>query len=1232
MKRARALSNEAKFHAEWLGMLQPDGLVLSVPVLEDTAVFVRHGAPVQEAFRLATPEDALPDLATLARWLDWPERFRDAEKASSLAVDLPDLGATLRADLALVDGDAVLALVQWAQDDPDDPGDARWPTSTAERFERLLTARGVPVGVLVWPDAVRLVYAPAGEAPGRLTFPVTAMRAADGRVLVDALQTLLGAQRLWNAPAGKSLRELLVESRKRQEQVTNELAEQVEDALRTLVRGFDTANGRTNGALLQGVEPSQVYDGLTTVMLRLVFLLYAEDRGLLPVDHPLYEAHYSVLGLAERLIADRVAYAEAMDRRFGAWARLCAVFRLAFTGARHRDLQIPPRQGDLFDPGRHPFLEGRVTSNWRQDRANLPPIDDGVIADVLDRLIHLGGQRISYRNLEIEQIGSVYEALMGFEVRRVAGPAVLLRSGVVVELPALRVSDDRVRTLADALDEKPAKVTARVPELAAFRLGEDVGADFDRLRAALAPLSDADAPPIVAGDHYLQPGEERRRTGSHYTPRSLTEPIVAKTLGPVLDRDGPPTPADILALKVCDPAMGSGAFLAEACRYLARRLVEAWARTNTTPVEARKGNAELVARRAVAERCLYGVDKNPRAVQLARLSLWLVTSARELPFTFVDHALKEGDALIGLDLQQASSFSFDRKGDAPLWTGRFESAMASAARTRAKISERQQELRFVHDQQKTYLQMADEEVWDERRVADLIIAAAWPGGSAKDVNKRLARLGGLARAWYPNEARDPLPEEGETAIAALDEAGLRPFHWWMEFPEVFQRKTSGFDAVIGNPPFGGKNTISATSGAGYIPLLRWEWPHAHGNADLASYFFLRATSILRPGGCFGLVATNTIAQGNTRETGLQHLVNDGGVVLYEAIVDMPWPVGGAAVIVDVVHGCIGKWTGPFRLGGNEVSGLSSALTAGEELGDPVPLAANDGKGFIGSYVLGMGFTLTPAEAAAHISREPRNAEIVKPYIGGQELNSSPDLAHERFVIDFGDRTLAEAEQWPELLSIVRTKVKPERDAQNRESRQRYWWHFAEKAPNLYRAIAPLQRCLVCARVSKHLMFAFQPADRVLSEATVVFAYDDWYTFGLLQSWAHQHWVHQPGLASSMKMDLRYTPSTCFATFPFPNASKAKRNVVGTAGEALYNARFAIMQRDRIGMTKVWNRLLDPDDQEPDIVELRRLRDAMDRAVLDAYGWSDLAPTDKDAIVTRLRKLNAQRAAAEKRGT
>jgi hypothetical protein len=284
-----------------------------------------------------------------------------------------------------------------------------------------------------------------------------------------------------------------------------------------------------------------------------------------------------VRALHAKLTADAARYPDTMEERRGAWARLLVLFRLVHKGGG--DGFVMGRGGDLFDPRLYPFLMGQDGSD---DRPAPAPVSDGCILGVLDKLLVLDGERLSYRTLDVEQIGSVYETVMGFTVETMRGPALALRAGKndkvpvfvdLAELAALKGSE-RQKRLKDSYDVKlPDKVAKAV---AAAKTQAE-------LEAALKPRVDERASPGAMlkppGAPLLQPTDERRRTGSHYTPRTLTEPIVRHALEPTFERlrlDA--KPEEVLALKVCDPAMGSGAFLVEACRQLAARLVKAWTR------------------------------------------------------------------------------------------------------------------------------------------------------------------------------------------------------------------------------------------------------------------------------------------------------------------------------------------------------------------------------------------------------------------------------------------------------------------------------------------------------------------------------------------------------------------------------------------------------------------------------------------------------------------------------
>ncbi|MCH7699492.1 MAG: N-6 DNA methylase, partial [Chloroflexi bacterium] len=418
-------------------------------------------------------------------------------------------------------------------------------------------------------------------------------------------------------------------------------------------------------------------------------------------------------------------------------------------------------------------------------------------------------------------------------------------------------------------------------------------------RVSPRSMDAAGTPRLMApGALYLQPGEERRRTGSHYTPRELTEPIVRTTLRPVLEALGErPTPEQILDLKVCDPAMGSGAFLVETCRQLAERLVTAWEVHDAMPEMPPDEEPLLHARRLVAQRCLYGVDKNPFAVNLAKLSIWLVTLAKDHAFTFIDHALKHGDSLVGLTKKQIAAFHWktDTGPAMDLFEDKLKQDIEEALGWRDALQGLDE---GDYNQKKEAWWEAENALADARLIGDLAVAAFF--GVDKDEAREELRnqYHSKVEAWRANEAhRHEL--EGIVEELRGGEKPVPPMHWEIEFPEVFGRENPGFDAMVGNPPFLGGTAISRHFGRAYLDWLLSVHEAAHGNGDLVAHFYRRAFNHLRMNGTFGLIATNTIGQGDTRTTGLRWICTNHGEI-YSAQRRLKWP-GLAAVVVSVVH-------------------------------------------------------------------------------------------------------------------------------------------------------------------------------------------------------------------------------------------------------------------------------------------------------------------------------------------
>ncbi len=1102
------------------------------------------------------------------------------------------------------------------------------------RMERLLRHTRVPAGLIFNGTALRLVSAPTGENSGWLDFHVADMLQSAGRPICSAMRELLGQARLLSVPADKRLAALLHDSRKFQNEVSERLAQQVLHALYELLRGFQAAHDASKGELLgrQLVDdPDEIYRGLLTVVLRLVFLLYAEERDMLPQDEVFLGA-YAVSGLYERLREDAALHPDTMDQRYGAYAQLLALWRMVHDGARGPQMSLSPRHGDLFHPDRYPFLEGRGGEHGdiRQvgERVDPPLVSDGTIHRVLEKLIVLDAERISYRALDVEHIGSVYETMMGFRLETATGRSIAVKAAkkhgapATINIEELLAEDPskRAKWLRDRTDRK---LTPKVSK-AVQQVAPQTGGAIDDLHATLDSVIDKNATPdlVPAGAMVLQPSEERRRSGSHYTPRELTEPIVRIALEPIFSRlrdeaQGSLQPEQILDLKVCDPAMGSGAFLVEACRQLADALIESWRAHHIVPEIPPDEDETLFARRLVAQRCLYGVDRNPKAVDLAKLSLWLTTLAKEHPLTFLDHALRHGDSLVGLSIPQIQAFHW--KGDAPTFEEGFE-----ALKGRDHLATAAELRQFIREADDTVSDGELRELWDEaqteteevRQLGDLVLLAFFEGAKAREREDRRKQL---AESVLRGDTAQPQARLAELRNA---EQPLAPFHWEIEFPEVFDRNNPGFDSIVGNPPFLGGRNLSATQGEVYSKWLLATHEQTNGGADLVAHFFRRAFDLTRTCGTFGLIATNTIAQGDTRTSGLRWICQNDGEV-YSARRRVKWP-GVAAVIVSIVHISKGPVVVTKCLDDTVVEKITAFLFYRGGHQDPKRLAKNSAKSFQGSIVLGMGFTFDDSDRRGVASsldqmhnlihENPDNREVLYPYIGGEELNGSPTHEHHRYIMNFGENDQAYCiERWPQPFHIAEIRVRPERllkDANKYPRMVNEWWKYWNARPELYAATADLRCVLANSRVSHRLQYAFLPSNMVYADSLIIYPFETYAAFCTLQSRLHEAWALFFG--SSMKDDLRYTPSDCFETFPFPRDWET-RSDLETTGKEYYDFRSELMLRNDVGMTKIYNRFHDPYENDVDIERLRTLHAVTDRAVLAAYGWSDV-PTDCEFLL------------------
>lgn len=1295
--------SQSNHHHDWLALVEISGPFLAVPVLKET--FPQGPEELDAAKRkrlrqaydewreaLETDDPRFADLHSawidevLSRGLELDEDGRgDVLKrgdwcAAHLTVALPEHGVSLSPDFAVVgNGDQPLMLVHAYSQDVDLDATQKldgWASTPAERMVRLCRATGCRLGLVTNGERWMLVDAPVGAVT---TFASWYARIwAQEPVTLQAFVHLLGIRRFF-VDESERLPALFDRSLKFQDEVTDALGEQVRRAVEVLIQSLDKADQDRDRELLRGVKEAELYEAALTVMMRLVFLLSAEERGLLLLGDERYEANYALSTLRMQLRAESD---EILERRWDAWSRLLAVFRAVYGGIEHENLRLPALGGSLFDPDRFPFLEGRARgSEWRTDVAKPLPIDNRTVLLLLEAIQQFQGRTLSYRALDVEQIGYVYEGLLERTVKRTAE--------VMLELDATKNAQSPWVTLAE-LESARLDGAARLAELfqqrsgsSASRVRNDLARPVDdaladrilmachgdtALRDRIKPFghlvrTDSWGYPLVypAGAFIVTTGSDRRETGTHYTPKSLTEAIVAETLAPIAyvgPAHGTPradwalkSPAELLDLKICDPAMGSGAFLVQACRWLADRLVEAWAQAeaqgHTVGVDGRVADADanvevlprdteartIVARRLIAERCLYGVDLNPLAVELAKLSIWLVTLAKGRPFGFLDHNLRCGDSLLGIhQLDQLTQLSMNPTGQGQLrlFGQNVEQAVREAIELRQQL--RDMPIRDIRDVEVMAHLDADARRRLEvpERIADAFIGEVFAsGGGGAALENALASLAVQAGQVIDGD-RDVLVSMRRRSVAALstdlpaDKPARRPFHWPLEFPEVFVRERGGFDGMVGNPPFLGGQRITGVAGTAFR-----DWLVAHiaerrrGSADLVAYFFLRAWGLLREGGGFGLLAVNTIAEGDTRQVGLEAMVG-AGAVIHAAYPNEPWP-GKAAVVTSRVHVHKGEWSSERSLLGRPTPFISAFLSDREDW-SPERLKANEELAYQGSIVLGMGFVLSPDEARRMLDADPRNAEVIFPYINGDDLNSDPEQRPSRWVINFWDWPEERARKYVLPFERVLALVKPERDKlggnPSAEGRKRKWWLYGRDAKALYHSIgrghhferhpdgwSPSRsqppRVLAITRVSKTLAFSFVDSNIVFSDATVAFSLGRGRDFALLQSNIHAAFAWQH--ASRLKSDLRYSQTDALEPFAFPDGfSDAGNDPLDVLGDRLHQARIDVMRADRIGLTKLYNRFHTDTERDPRIKGLRALQREMDTAVARAYGWDDLA--------------------------
>ncbi len=1014
------------------------------------------------------------------------------------------------------------------------------------------------------------------------------------------------------------------------------LSKAVEQAIRDFANGFlaHPANDELRQAIADGkLKPETYYQHLLRLIYRLLFLLVIEERDLVfppsasSSQRDIYRRYYSLERL--RLLSEKRHLADKRHHDF--WLAMLATFRLFEAHGPGDKLGLAPLAGDLFSP------------------AAIGPLANAMLGNdvLLGCLRALGlyqhpdnGQtiRVNYAALNVEEFGSVYEGLLEYE---------------------------------------PVFLNFSPRPLAGEGQGERVG----NIEFTFAQ------------------GTQRAATGSHYTPDDLVQPLIKHSLDYLIaDKLKAPDPAKtLLELRVADISCGSGHILLAAARRIATEL--AIARTGE---EQPSPTAFRSAIRDVIRNCIYGVDLNPLAVELCKVALWLEAHNPGEPLNFLDHHIKCGNAIVGFARREEvergvpdeafATMPGDDKDTAALLRKRNKRERKDHEAGQLPLSPSLQKqlddiLRGWRDlatlpehtpdeieaKKARYLAFSQsEDAWFLNQIAAIPIAQFYLPKAADNLQKFVTDA--TYRRYWKGEMS---PQGQATAEAWAMAERKRFFHWFLEFPEIIGR--GGFDCILGNPPYLGGKALSGTYGHPFCEYVKWEYAPA-GLSDLVAYFIRRIYALLRPGGFTAFITTNSIKDGSIREDGLEQVLAQGGAINM-AVRGIKWP-GRANLVVSLVALHRGEWQGKRVLDGKNVPYISAYFEDSADAGEPKKLSENFDNVSTGTHFLGEGFLLTFDEAKNLIDAAPANREVIFTVINGQELNNHPEQEPSRCIVNFFDWPIERAEKFAEPYQIVEQKVKPERERLDEQTpvnkrRKQYWWQYAAAALPMYRRIEGAKRCFISTRTTKYLSFSTSSFDRVFLDSLNVFTTDRYDLYAIVQSTLHEVWARK--YSGALKQDLRYSPSNCFDTFPFPEGLWQTPNpVLANLGEHYHEHRRALMRQLWLGLTDIYNlfhtrdltptqvaKVSKPPHPNPlpagareslveagyqGILELRRLHRELDIAIRDAYGWPDLdlghdfievetlpendrvrytiSPANRKEVLKRLLAENHRRAALE----
>jgi methylase of polypeptide subunit release factors len=977
--------------------------------------------------------------------------------------------------------------------------------------------------------------------------------------------------------------------------IRNKLGDAVKGAILNLANGFikNPNNNELRAAFDNGtIDLGEYYRHQLRIIYRLLFLFVIEERNLVYADSKtpetkrfsqIYFNHYSLSRL--RKLAKKIVAPES-NRYHDLWKGLVSTFSLFEKKEIGEKLGIMSLQGDLFGYN--------AIANDYYDLHNCS-LSNSILLNIIKSLSYFENENqvliaVNYGGLDVEEFGSVYEGLLELQltINKIEGT-------------------------------------------------EEYSCNFDG-------------------------SGERGKSGSHYTPEELVQPLIKHSLEYLIEDRVKPykqkkvtkenTVTSLLQLKICDVACGSGHILLSAARRVALEIARIQSEEEQpNPLAIRKAMKDVV------RNCIYGVDKNPLAVELCKIALWLEAYNPGEPLNFLDHHIKCGDAIVGLaqrtELETGiadEAFKTLTGDDKEIAKGFRDKNIKERKQRAAKVSQLKADfekatddsLKTTNEEFMAFNKMPEntpEEIESKayaykrfiegegvnflKAMADTKVAQFFISKTAEnkdvlitDADFRLILSGN--RDWHDRKV-------AKAKAVAIEE---RIFHWFIEFPEVFSQ--GGFDCILGNPPFLGDRKLKEAYGELFLEWIRYNFTKG-ATVDLVVYFFLRINSIIKNNGFQSLISTNTVSQGKARELGLEKIVANGSVMNH-AVKGMKWP-GLAAVEVSLITIFKGVWIGKYYLNGNETNQISPFLDTADNTGTPFPLASNHGKSYQGSIILGMGFILEPNEAERFYKLNPRNREVIFPYLNGDDLNNNPLQKPTRMVINFFDWTKDKASEYSEPFNLLEEKVKPERWENPDDEKYPFWFHWRPRN-EMYRSINQLNRVLVSCRVSKYVNQSFVEPGAIFDVATSVVMRSEFWEFAFLQSSLHDQWAWK--YASTLESRIRYVNVDCIDTFPIlESISSEMKEKIDLIGESYHEHRRMLMLNMQLGLTKTYNlfhsnaindKLLNENDKQvtslkkhlektentisfneaiKDILKLREIQIQMDTLILEAYGWNDI---------------------------